>query len=127
MSGFVPFTILVASFLTKNAYWKLERFDYLCGIFSVLALILWGITKEPSIAIVFAILSDALAAIPTITKSWSHPESEHSSPFLSGGISAATSFFAIQIWNFSSIAFPLYLVLINLGLTFAIERKRLYQ
>jgi hypothetical protein len=41
-----------------------------------LALILWWITKEPNIAIMLAILSDILAAIPTLVKTWKFPETE---------------------------------------------------
>jgi hypothetical protein len=60
--------IFLASFVNKKAYWKLEKFDYICGISSALALLLWWLTKEPAIAIVFAIISDAFAAIPTLIK-----------------------------------------------------------
>lgn len=40
MAGFVPLLVLIVSFINKNSYWKLEKFDYLCGLFSALALIL---------------------------------------------------------------------------------------
>src|SRR6185437_6841760 len=74
ISGFGPFLVFLASFVNKNAYWKLERFDYLCGIFSILALIGWGITKDANVAIVFSILSDGTAALPTLIKAWRFPE-----------------------------------------------------
>ena len=67
MAGFSPLLIFIFSFVTKKAYWKLEPFDYVCGSFSALALILWGVTKEPNIAIAFSIASDGFAAVPTIT------------------------------------------------------------
>ena len=59
--GIAPLLVFIASFVNKNAYWKLSKFDYTCGVFSALALILWVITDNPLIAIIFAIISDILA------------------------------------------------------------------
>ena len=92
----------------------------------MLALILWGITKEPIIAIVFAIFSDGFACIPTIVKAWKFPETETGAPFITTLFSAFTSFFAIKIWDFASCAFPIYLVIACMVLIFTVYRKRLF-
>ncbi|MDP2709510.1 MAG: hypothetical protein Q8O93_05750 [bacterium] len=125
MSGFVPLIIFIASFINKKAYWKLGAFDYACGLLSALALILWAITKEPNVAIVFAIMSDGLAAVPTLIKSWKHPESESVVVFTTGLFSALTSFAAIKIWGFAELAFPIYLTLMCSSLIFALERRKI--
>ena len=124
MSGFVPLLVFISSFVNKNSYWKLEKFDYLCGFFSVLALILWGITKEPSIAIIFAIASDGSAALPTLVKAWKYPATETGTPYVTGVFNALTSFTAIKIWSFSSYAFPIYLVVTCTLLALAVYRKK---
>jgi hypothetical protein len=124
MSGFSPLLIFLFSFVSKKAYWKLELFDYICGGCSVIALILWAITKNANLAIVFAIISDGSAAIPTIIKSWTNPETEIIFPFLAGIFSAIAAFFAIQTWVFSAYAFPFYLIVINAVLLFAINREK---
>ncbi len=126
MSGFGPLLVFIFSFVNKKSYWKLEKFDYICGAFSLLALFFWAITKDPNIAIIFSILSDGSASIPTLTKSWYHPETETASPFLAGLFSSITSFFAITVWNFSSVAFPLYLVIVNYILIFVIVRLKIF-
>lgn len=113
LSGFCPLLVFIASFVNKNSYWQLEKFDYLCGLFSIIALILWGITKEPNVAIVFSIISDGLAATPTIIKSWKFPETETVDAYAVGLFAAITGFFAIEQWTFASYAFPLYLVTVN--------------
>lgn len=125
ISGFTPLIGFVVSFFNKKAYWKLTKFDYTCGTFSALALILWLITKEPNVAIVFAILSDGFAAIPTLVKSWKYPETESGLAYVGGFISAATGFFAIKHFGFSESAFIIYLTILSTGLIFAIYRKRL--
>ena len=125
ISGFCPLLVLGASFVNPHSYWKLEKFDYLCGAFSLLALILWGITKQPDIAILFAIASDGLAAVPTLVKSWKYPETETAIPFTLGIINSLTSFAAISVWTFSAYAFPVYLVFIDAALSLVILRPKI--
>jgi hypothetical protein len=125
MSGFSPFLIFTASFVTKKAYWKLASFDYVCGALSGLALVLWYVTKDPNVAIAFAIASDGLASIPTLTKAWNHPETESAWPFIVGVFNALTSFGAATMWTFSEYAFPLYLIAINIMLSFSVYNKKL--
>jgi hypothetical protein len=124
IAGSMSLAIFLASFVNKNAYWKLERFDYVCGFFSLLALVLWATTKNPTIAIFLSIAGDAFAAIPTLAKSWRRPETENISPYAAGLFSACTSFAAVEVWNFSEIAFPVYLIMIDLSLILLILRKR---
>jgi hypothetical protein len=125
MSGFSPFLIFTASFATKKAQWTLASVDYACGILSGLALILWYVTKDPNVAIAFAIASDGLASIPTLTKAWNHPETEVAWPFMVGVFNASTSFWASTPWTFSLYAFPAYLIVINILLFFSACKKKL--
>jgi hypothetical protein len=125
MSGFGPLCIFIASLFSKKSYWKLTAFDYICGFFSVLALVLWQITKEANIAIVFAIIADSFAAIPTLRKGWNNPETETIMPFVTGIINALTGFFAIKYWHFSEYGFTLYLFLMDAALIFSVYGKRI--
>jgi len=48
--GVITLFILAASFVNKKAYWKLTRFDFTCGAFSLVGLVLgkqhtWGISQ----------------------------------------------------------------------------------
>jgi hypothetical protein len=122
VAGLCPLMVFAASFVNKNAYWKLHRFDYLCAVFSVLALILWALTNDPLVAIVFAIASDGLASLPTITKAWTHPESESGAPYWTSALAALTSFTVITNWEFSEYGFPLYLVVANAAVLIALYR-----
>lgn len=125
MSGFSPLLIFAASFFSKKAYWKHTSFDYVCGALSGLALILWYVTSNANVAIIFAMVSDALAAVPTLIKGWRNPETESSWPYIIGIFSPITSFLVATTWAFSEIAFPSYLIAINLLLLLSISRKKL--
>jgi hypothetical protein len=127
ISGFIPLLILIASFTNKHAYWKLGFFDYVCGIFALLALLLWAITKDPDIAIVFAILSDAFAVLPTLRKAWKYPETETAIAYIAGLFTALTSFSEISTYSFAAVAFPAYLSFAGICLVFALYRKQIFK
>ncbi len=110
MSGLGPFLIFLASFVNPRAYWKLGILDWTCGALAVAALVFWRITNEPNIAIVFAILADGLALLPTAIKSWKHPETETGTSYLTSLINVITGLIAAQTWAFAEVGFLLYLV-----------------
>jgi len=125
MTGLAPALIFLASFHNKNARWEIRPFDYICGAFSILALMLWGLTHEPDIAILFAILSDALAALPTMRKAWTHPETETPLAYATSLISVLTSFVVMPEFTFSACAFPVYLLGCNSIILLVLGRKKL--
>jgi hypothetical protein len=110
--GFFPLLIFIASFFNKKAMWKLGRWDFVCGAISILGLLLWWMTKIGNIAIVFSILSDAFASLPTIAKSVTHPESESYSIYLTSLLSNALMLFTITSWDFATYGFSVYMVII---------------
>lgn len=123
LAGINPLIIFIASFLVKDAYWKISKLDYICGAFSVIALVLWLVTKEPTLAVFFAILSDGLAAVPTVIKSWKNPESESPYIYTLGIISSLTAFFTVKEYNFTGLGFQIYLILINICIISGVFRK----
>jgi hypothetical protein len=123
MAGLGPFMIFVASFFSRKAYWKLAKFDYACGLISALAIVLWYLTSNAEFAIIFSILSDALAAVPTLVKAWHDPKTESVWPYLIGIFSPITSFLVAGAWSFSELAFPSYLIIMNILLLVFVIRK----
>jgi hypothetical protein len=124
MSGLSPFLVFAASLITNKAYWKLSTFDYFCGALSALALALWFLTGNPNLAIVFAIASDALAAVPTLRKAWRNPETESCWPYIIGVFTPMVSFLVAATWGFSELAFPIYLISVNSLLVFSLFKKK---
>lgn len=125
MAGFGPLIIIIFALLKKNAFWKIEKFDIVCGIFSIIALLIYIFTYNLNISIIFAILSDMLAGIPTIKKAWKHPETENPSTYIAGGFNNLLSLFVIREWIFSIYSFNIYLLIINIMITFAIYHKKI--
>ncbi len=109
MVGFTPLLIFIASFFNKKAYWKISRFDLLCGALSLLGLLLWYMTKVGNIAIFFSIISDLTAGIPTLVKAYKYPETENYIEFSSSMISSILTVLTFTSWTFALYAFPLYI------------------
>lgn len=112
MTGFGPLMVLTASFVNKKAYWKLTKFDFICGGLSLIGLALWAITRQGKIAILFAILADGLAAMPTVAKAYKNPDSEYPLAFALAATSAAITMLSIKTWTLANWGFPLYILLI---------------
>jgi hypothetical protein len=112
MVGFGPLIIFIASFVNRKAFWKITTLDIICGVISVLALILWAITGTGLIAIVFSILADLIAGVPTLIKAYYEPETEHHSVFRNGAISAAITLLTIKNWTVANYGFALYIFII---------------
>ncbi|MFA4975514.1 MAG: hypothetical protein WC839_02225 [Candidatus Paceibacterota bacterium] len=125
MMGFGPFLVMVYSLYLKNGYWKITLFDSICGFLSLIALGLYVWTHNIEISIIFVILSDGLAAIPTIVKSWKFPETESSYVYIVGILNNILGLLIIKEWIFSIYSLGIYFIVINTIISFAILRKKI--
>ena len=116
MVGFGPLMVFLASFVNKESYWKITRFDLACGALSLFALVLWAITGIGNVAIALSIVADVFATLPTLKKGFQHPGTEHPLPFLTGAISATITLLTLKAWSFSNGGFALYILLVSLTL-----------
>lgn len=121
--GFSPLLVFVASFINKKSVWKIQKFDLFCGALSVVGLIFWYVTKVGNVAIMFSILSDGLAAVPTIVKSFRYPETENDLLYSLAAVNATITLLTIKNWSFAHYAFPVYILLIDIVLFVLIRFK----
>lgn len=127
MAGLGPFFVILLSLVKKNGYWKVATFDIVCGLISLVALLLFVFTHNLGISILFAIISDCLAAIPTVVKSWKFPDTETGSIYAVGIILNILGLLTIKSWIFSIYSFSIYIVLINLIILFCIYRRKIFK
>jgi len=120
-SALCPMMIFLSSFVNRSAYWQIEKIDLACGGLSLLALILWAITRTGDMAIIFSIISDGLASFPTLRKAFRAPETESSFAFVAAAGSAVIALLTIDTWTFAHYAFPVYLLGIGIALVAVIE------
>ena len=122
-AGFGPLMILVASFLHKKSVWHITTFDIVCGVLSLLGLVLWLLTRHGNIAIIFSIFADCLAGVPTLVKAYKDPSSESPLVFMLAAVSSLLTLLTIDHWTFAMYGFPVYLFVICAVLVFFIVTK----
>ena len=125
VAGLGSLLILSVATFTKNGFWKVSTLDIYCGLFSILALVFYIFTHNLGISILFAILSDGLAAMPTIIKSWKFPETEMWAPYLLPIFSNIAGLLIIKDWSFSIYAFGVYFIILDLIIVFCIYHKKM--
>ena len=123
-TGFLPLTVFIASFVNKQAEWKLTRFDLLCGILSLLGLVLWIITRVGNVAIFFSIVADGLAALPTIVKAYKYPDTELAWPWIATVVGVVLTLLTLSTFTFANSGFILYILVVNIVI-FALVQFRL--
>jgi len=127
MSGFFPLVVFFSSFYNPQSYWKLGPFDFACGTLSLAAFIVWLFTSQPAIAVMLAILGDIFASLPTLSKSWTNPDTETGTSYILYALSFIPSMLAISFWNTENAAFQIYLLGLNVLLVVLVYRRRLVQ
>jgi hypothetical protein len=125
LAGFMPLLVFLASFINRQSYWRLNKFDLSCGALSVAALIVWLAADSPRSAILLAAAGDGFAAIPTLTKAWKFPETETGAMFIGSFLSSVLVMPSIPEWNIENAAFTIYLCCASGLMLLAIYRKRL--
>jgi hypothetical protein len=111
--GVLPFMIVIASFVNKEAEWKATKFDLTCGLLSTAGLVLWTITKVGNVAIFFSIVADGLAAIPTVVKAYKYPETEIAWPWLATSIGVILTLLTLTDLTFANSGFIMYILIVD--------------
>jgi hypothetical protein len=91
--------------------WKVRRIDYACGAVSVVGTAVWLATRNGVLAISAAIAADFLAGVPTLMKSWTHPETETVHSYVGAVLSMVILLLTIDHWTFDVAAFPIFIVI----------------
>jgi len=125
--GLFPLCVFIASFVNKKAFWKLDLRDILCGVIAFVGIILWYLTKDASLAILFSVLAEGVATLPTIIKSYYYPKTESGWPWLASTIGGILTLLSIHTWEFATIAFPFFytieMIIIFLLVQFKLGKK----
>ena len=124
VAGFTPLLIVAASLFNRKAYWKSEPRDYFLMAAAIVGIILWAITDEPNLALLFSLLADMLAGIPTLIKSYRHPQSESWIAYAISTFGFGISLLSVQTYNLENAAFVAYIFVMNGAFALLASRGR---
>ena len=124
VAGFVPLLVIAASFFNKKAYWRSEARDYGLMVAAVVGIMLWAMTDDPNLALLFSLLADIMASVPTLIKAYRHPGSESWIAYAISALGFGISLLSVQAHNFENTAFVAYVFMLNGALAVLASRSR---
>jgi hypothetical protein len=111
--GLGPLVVSAVALCTDRSASHLTPFTLLCAGAALLGIALWQLTDRPVLAIVFCIVADVFATLPTLRKAYADPGSEYAPSYLVSVLAALAAFGVVEYRDFTAAGFPLYLFLID--------------
>lgn len=123
-AGLGPAIVIATSVLARRYFALIGWFDLVCAAVAVTALGVWLVLGQSSLAVLFAVAADAVAALPTMVKAWRHPDSENILFYVLVGLGATITLLTISSWEPQSWAFAAYQIVICAFLSVAVATRR---
>jgi len=119
-------TLAVVVLGWRNSDKKIEKLDIVCFTGAMIGVILWQVFDSPALAVVATVLADFIGGIPTLVHAWKKPGEETAITFFVSALGAVCTLLIVIDWQITSVAYPIFLVGINLLFTSVIVlRKRI--
>lgn len=101
--------------------------DWIFLLVALISLILWKLTRGPTIALILLTATDAMATLPTLRKAYHKPFEESLALFSLNGVKSVFSILAFRSYTFAAVLYPVMLVLFNslVALVILVRRRRL--
>lgn len=103
----------------------MSRVDIIVLIFAIITLIIWKTTNNPILALYMSITTDFIGFSPTLYKAFKLPFTEDPKFYSADIIAGLLNLLALRLYNFSDIAFPGYIFIVNLACVILIIVGRL--
>ena len=107
-------TGLVVILGLRYGYVKYSKFDVACQVGAIVGLLLWWAFNSAVIAILASVTIDFIGALPTLQHSWNQPDEEAWQTFAIAAFGGVLGLLALNHFNIISLAYPLYIVGINI-------------
>lgn len=122
------FTIIIFLFSLKYLFKKeaghIRTVDHYFLAACLIGLVPWALTKDPTISVVIVVLIDIVAFIPTLRKTWSHPETERPLLYKMNVARHILTLFSLQTYNIATTFHSIAMICTNAVMTAFIKRKR---
>lgn len=127
---FVMYSVLcfiIAGIAFYQGHVKYVLFDWIALFGALLGIVLWWWTKNPLTAVILISLSDGIAFLPSIRKSYYFPNEESPGPWIWGIISHTLAIFALITLNLTTVLYPVCVIAFDISyvLLVVIRRRQL--
>lgn len=122
------FTILIFIFslkyLFKGNAGHIKKTDTIFLIIALAGLIPWALTRDPTISVIIVVSIDAIAFIPALRKTWSHPRTEKPALYEMNVARHVLSLFSLNAYNVVTTLHSIVMICTNATMTIFIKRKK---
>jgi hypothetical protein len=119
---FLVLGVFILSF--KYGTGDITRFDLVCLILALAAVLLWVLTDAPALAVIFATVVETLSFFPTFRKTWWAPDSESALSWFINTFKHTLSVAAVSHFSITTALYPGVLVFLNFVLVVEILYRR---
>lgn len=122
--------LLTFSIFIIALFWGVKKFvlfDWLSLAGALIAMIIWGLTKDPVGAVIMVTIVDTLGFFPTLRKGYLNPFEEGATVFALSSIKFIFGIAALDVFNLTTVLYPASLIVANGGFTIMllVRRKQL--
>ncbi len=125
VTGFTSIACLGIFLLSiKKGTREIVLADWIALTGALLALLLWYLTKTPVWSAILISISDVLALIPTIRKSYSKPYQETLISYALSGLKFVFAILALNTYSITTTVYPATLIFSNWGFVMLLLIRR---
>jgi hypothetical protein len=85
---------------------------------------LWVVTGDPTLSVIIAVTIDLIAFIPTIRKTWAHPQTETPMLYSMNVLRHILALFSLQTYNIATTLHSVAMIITNTLMTVIILLKK---
>jgi hypothetical protein len=122
------FTLIIFVFSLKALFKKqtghIRTVDHYFLVIALLGLVPWALTKDPTTSVVIVVLIDLVAFLPTLRKTWSHPDSEKPLLYEMNVSRHILTLFSLETYNVATTLHSFAMICTNTLMTVFVRRKK---
>ena len=111
-----PIAVVATAAVKGMVTSRVAGLDLVCGGVSLAGLGAWLLTSRPAAALVFSILADLVAAVPTFRNAYRRPGDECAATYLMSTVAMAITLLTINRWAVGQVVLPAYILAVNAAL-----------
>ncbi len=93
---------------------RADKTDKICFLGGIISIILWALTGNPVVALIFNLTIDFFAVVPTIKKSYLRPQNESFWAWSGTGLGDFLNLLAAGTTSFAIVIYPAWMLFVDL-------------
>ncbi len=118
------FTIIIFFFSLRYGFKQIRKIDSLFLAIALLGIIPWVLTNDPTISVIIAVSIDLVAFIPTIRKTWAHPNTETPILYSMNVLRHILMLASLKTYNIATTLHSIVMITTNSLMTVLITKKK---